>query len=196
MDLNEIVATNLTELRKLNNLTQQEFADEIGFSDKSISKWERGLAIPTVDILVKIANFYGLTVNDLISENALAIYKAKNDKSGEESRKITITILLISVVWLIATAVFVNGIIQERMQYSWIAFIYAVPASFLVMFFIFPRFWPAKLPRIINTSLLEWTLTLTICIQLHLLGQASWLLLIICIPLQIVTILIYQLRKK
>lgn len=195
MDLNEIVATNLIELRKHNNLTQQEFADSIGFSDKSISKWERGLAIPTVDILVKIADFYGITVNDLISENAIATYKTKKEKYGDESRKISITILLISVVWLVATSIFVNGIIREQ-PYMWMAFIYAIPVSSLILFFIFPRFWPAKLPRIINTSFLEWTTTFTVCLQLHLLSQPSWLMLIICIPLQIVTILVYQLRKK
>lgn len=195
MDLNEIVATNLTELRKINNLTQQEFADAIGFSDKSISKWERGLAVPTVDILIKIADYYGITVNDLINENAINTYKSKKDNSGEEKRKVSITVLLISVVWLIATSVFVNGIIQEQPN-MWMSFIYAVPCSSLLLFFIFPRFWPAKLPRIINTSILEWTTTFTICLQLHLVGQPSWLLLIICIPLQIVTILLYQLRKK
>lgn len=196
MELNEIVANNLIELRKHNNLTQQDFADAIGFSDKSISKWERGLAVPTVDILIKIADYYGLTVNDLIAENAIEIYKAKNEKAGEESRKISILILLIAVVWLFATAIFVNGVINEQHD-LWIAFVYAVPASCVVLYFLLPRFWPTtKLPRIINTSILEWSIVLAICVQLHILAQPSWHLLFVCIPLQIVTILIYQLRKK
>lgn len=195
MDLNQIVATNLIELRKINNLTQQEFADAIGFSDKSISKWERGLAVPTVDILIKIANYYGLTVNDLISENAIEVYKSNHNKVGEESRKITITVLLVSVVWLIASAVYVNGLFREQPD-MWIAFIYAIPVSSLVLTFILPRFWPGKLHRLVNASILEWSTTFTICLQFHLLGQPIWFLLIICIPLQIVTILFYQLRKK
>ena len=42
--LEEIVAYNLTELRKNARLTQAELAEKINYSDKSVSKWERGVS--------------------------------------------------------------------------------------------------------------------------------------------------------
>lgn len=195
MDLNKIVSTNLVDLRKDKGLTQQEFAEAIGFSDKSISKWERGYAIPTVDILIKIADFYGITVNDLIQENALSSLKDKREREGGNSRKVTICVLSASIVWLVATALFINGLIQEYPN-MWMAFVYAVPVTFAVLLILMRRFWPQGYSSVINSSLLQWTTVLAVCIQFYLLNQQIWFLLIICIPLQVVTILVHQLRRK
>lgn len=195
MDLNETVANNLVQLRKDKGLTQQEFAEAIGFSDKSISKWERGYAVPTVDILIKIADFYELTVNDLISEDALSVLRNRKEKEGGESRKVSICILLVAVAWLVATALFINGLIQNY-ENMWMSFVYAVPVSFALLLFIMRRFWPQGRNSLINSSLLQWTTVIAICIQFQLFGQQMWYLLIICIPLQVVTILIHQLRRK
>ena len=41
-DIKNIVAKNITELRLLNNMTQMELAEKINYSDKTVSKWERG----------------------------------------------------------------------------------------------------------------------------------------------------------
>lgn len=196
VDLNDIVANNLVELRKSKNLTQQEFAEAIGFSDKSISKWERGYAVPTVDILVKIAEFYDVTVNDLISPDAASKIASKEQEKGSFSRKVAICVLMVSVIWLIATLVFINGIIQEQAD-MWMAFLYAVPVSLLVVDVAVYYFWRRKssLAQLIILSAFQWTLILTICVQMHLVRQPMWFLLIICIPLQVITILIYQIRK-
>lgn len=196
MDLNETVANNLVELRKSRNLTQQEFAEAIGFSDKSISKWERGYAVPTVDIMIKIAEFYDITVNDLIEPGAAGKSEYKNQEKGSLSRKITICVLMVAVILLIATVVFVNGIIQEQPD-MWMAFLYAVPVSLLVADIAVYYFWRrrAALAQLILISTFQWTLILTICVQMHLVHQPMWFLIIICIPIQVITILIYQIRK-
>ena len=43
-DIKNIVAKNITELRLLNNMTQMELAEKINYSDKTVSKWERGVS--------------------------------------------------------------------------------------------------------------------------------------------------------
>ena len=66
--LPQIVGKNLATLRKAKGLTQQQFAEQVHYSDKSVSKWELGYTIPSVDILMDIASFYGVTVDYLLHE--------------------------------------------------------------------------------------------------------------------------------
>ena len=72
MTLEEIKSNfseNLIKLRKSKSLTQLQLAEKLNYSDKAISKWEVGAVLPDVETLTHIADFFGLTVNDLIWEN-------------------------------------------------------------------------------------------------------------------------------
>lgn len=60
------IATNLVKFRKHEGLTQQELADKINYSDKVISKWERGESLPGIEALNIIAEFYNISVDDII----------------------------------------------------------------------------------------------------------------------------------
>ena len=62
------IAKNITELRKASNITQADLAEKLNYSDKSISKWERGDGVPDVIVLNKIAELFGVTLNDLVSD--------------------------------------------------------------------------------------------------------------------------------
>lgn len=59
----------IKELRKRNGLTQSKFAEIIHVSDKTISKWELGLSVPESDILVKLSEYFNVSVEDLIKGN-------------------------------------------------------------------------------------------------------------------------------
>ena len=54
-DIKNTIATNIAELRKTNKLTQLELAEKLNYSDKAISKWERGEAVPDVAVLISTA---------------------------------------------------------------------------------------------------------------------------------------------
>lgn len=56
-------------LRKRNGLTQSKLAEIIHVSDKTISKWELGLSVPESDILVKLSEYFNISVEDLIKGN-------------------------------------------------------------------------------------------------------------------------------
>ena len=62
------IAENITYYRKKMNLTQMELAERLGYSDKSISKWERKEGVPSVYVLNELSEFFGITLNDMISE--------------------------------------------------------------------------------------------------------------------------------
>ena len=68
-DLKENFAKNLITLRKELKLTQAELAERINYSDKAISKWERGESVPDITVLKGIADLFGVTVDFLITEH-------------------------------------------------------------------------------------------------------------------------------
>ena len=84
MELNEIISKNLIELRKKNKLTQLELAEKLDFSNKSISKWESGEAIPNIEILMKLAKLYDVNldyfVNEIHQEDSSKAVELVNDK--------------------------------------------------------------------------------------------------------------------
>ena len=62
-DLKIIVGKNLSSLRKAHKMTQAELAEHLNYSDKAISKWERGESLPDADSLLALANLFGVTVD-------------------------------------------------------------------------------------------------------------------------------------
>ncbi len=62
----QVVAENLTKLRKQSGLTQKNLADKINYSDKVISKWERGESLPDVLVLSELANIYDVKLDDIV----------------------------------------------------------------------------------------------------------------------------------
>jgi transcriptional regulator with XRE-family HTH domain len=67
-DYKRIIANNITELRKAVPLTQAELAEKLNYSDKAVSKWERGESIPDVIVLKQIAELFGVTVDYLLED--------------------------------------------------------------------------------------------------------------------------------
>ena len=76
-DLKIIFAQNLIALRKQMKLTQIELAEKINYSDKAVSKWERGESIPDVSVLMVIANLFGVSIDFLVT-------KHENDEIAKE----------------------------------------------------------------------------------------------------------------
>lgn len=61
------LSENLYSLRKKKGLSQEEFAEKINISRHAVSKWERGEAYPDTENLIMIADFYGITLDDLVN---------------------------------------------------------------------------------------------------------------------------------
>ena len=60
-------ANNLVELRKINNLSQEDLAEKIGVSRQTLSKYETGESLPDIEKCSMIANAFGVSLDDLIS---------------------------------------------------------------------------------------------------------------------------------
>ena len=57
----------ISECRKQEELTQLQLAEKLGITDKAISKWERGLAMPDTSIMLELCDILGISVNELLS---------------------------------------------------------------------------------------------------------------------------------
>ena len=101
-DIKNNVAKNITELRLLNNMTQMELAEKINYSDKTVSKWERGESSPDIAVLVEIADLFGVTLDYLVRseniENAVVENKTKEVKYNRRA----IAYISESVGWIVA----------------------------------------------------------------------------------------------
>lgn len=182
------VAKNLIYYRKANNLTQSELAKKLNYSDKAISKWERGENLPDLYILFTIASLYGITLNDLASDDLV--------RPKEQKRKIRslITFLSVGLVWLIATIIYILLIIiSPEITKAWLAFIYAIPSSLIVLV-VFSSLWWKKYLLTISVSLLSWSIPLSICLTFSF--KRLWFLFICIIPLQILIILWFKLKSS
>ena len=64
----EVRLLRLKEIRLNKGITQEDLAKELNVGQNTISLWERGLRSPRVDILLKLSEFFGCTVDDLLKE--------------------------------------------------------------------------------------------------------------------------------
>ena len=72
----------IAECRKMINLTQIQLADKLGITDKAISKWERGIAMPDSSLMLELCDILGISVNELL--NGEKIIMENNNQKNEQ----------------------------------------------------------------------------------------------------------------
>lgn len=194
---NEVVSANLVKLRKKNKLTQAELAERIHYSDKSISKWEKGESCPSIAVALEIASFYGLTLNDLVDQNLEIDDMPSAQNKPHNYSYLVITLLACSVVWLVATIAFIYVTLFLQGAGAWISFVCAVPVTCIVLL-IFNSLWGNKRLNYLIISIFTWTLLTSIFLVILLASQYAdllWTIFILGIPIQVSTILWSQLKR-
>jgi len=191
--LNEILANNLVRLRKHNNMTQYELASKLQYSDKTVSKWETGEIIPSVENLMKICEIYGVSLDEITKpipdEKLNPVEKKKN---GDKQNKIIISLLAILTVWLVATVMFVYGNIILNIN-AWMIFIWAVPVSAIVAI-VFNSLWGNSTIGFVSITVLIWSLITAV--YLHFLEYNIFAIYFIGIPLQVALLLWGGLKRR
>lgn len=196
-NIKQIVAKNIADLRRASGLTQLEFAEKLNYSDKAISKWERGDSLPDVAVLKQIADLFQVTLDYLVSEDHSKSTQERVHYQGRElrNRKI-ITGISILLVWLCATMAFVVvDIVLGSSARNWVAFLYGVPAS-MVICLIFNSLWFNPRLNFIFVSVLMWSVLVAIHISLLLVGFNIWIIYILGIPGQAIILLWSGLKLK
>ncbi|MEA4911441.1 MAG: helix-turn-helix transcriptional regulator [Oscillospiraceae bacterium] len=191
-NLKKTVAANLIALRKKAGLTQAELASKLNYSDKAVSKWERGESVPDASVLLSIASLYGVSVDWLLAceHPAAAPVTTRHDRVN----RLIITMLSVALVWLIATIVFVvlELIPVESQIGIWIVYVYAVPVSCIVLI-VFNSLWGKRKRNFLIISALVWSMLASVYVSF--LPLDLYLIFIIGIPAQLIVILWSNLKS-
>lgn len=194
-DIKVIIGKNLAELRKRKKYTQLDLANILQYSDKAISKWEKGDSLPDIEVLYNICNLYGVTLDYLTHEGN---YKEKKDYLKKEKRytrnKAIITLLSCIGAWFLSTIIFVCLLIYADIA-LWPLFTWAIPITFLLLL-IFNCIWGKKGMRFLYISCLIWTMLTAIFLQLLYLKINIWPIFLVGIPAQVATLLSSGIKKR
>ena len=145
MDLEKLkyqIGANIAAHRKQAGLTQAGLAEKLNYSDKAVSKWERGESMPDILTLIQLSELFSISVNALLSDpnelpgNPGTLEKAMSQVSEKalkrKANKNVILGLSSTLVWFVALFFFVV-ISSFDLPNSWLAFFYAVPINAIVL---------------------------------------------------------------
>lgn len=197
-DLRLIIANNLMRYRKKAKLTQVELAEKLNYSDKAVSKWERGDSLPDIIVLCDIAKLFNITLDSLTSKTDEHI--ARTPRTFFErfySNKMLITLCSSITVWLVASILFVFLSLFTEINYLWMIFVYAIPINCIILI-IFNYLWKNIYYNFTTVASLMISLAVCIYFSLDLFLEINriWLIFIILIPLLVLAYLWFVVRKK
>ena len=191
------IGLNIALQRKKAGLTQAGLAAKLNYSDKAVSKWERGESIPDVVTLVAMAEQFDITVNDLLSDpNALpegdacnlekAMTKVSEKALKRKANKNVILALSSTLVWFVALLVFVVlSSFDVTDPYSWLMFVYAIPINAIVLLSLRSAWHDFRQNKLL-ISIISWGCLLSAYISLQVFLHANiWKLFLLGIPGQL-----------
>ena len=192
-ELKLISASNIIKLRTEAGLTQAELGEKLNYSDKTISKWERGEAIPDAYVLTQMAEIFGVTVDYLLSSHDAWESPEQQAARQEEAGYSVNMIIAISVlgVWTMALTIFVLLWLCDIIL--WETFIVALPVSiltYMVLICVFRR------RQHLQFVIAAFVLSMFILLYFTLPMQKPWQLFLIAIPAEIIVFLSCNIRRR
>ncbi|MCL2374940.1 MAG: helix-turn-helix domain-containing protein [Firmicutes bacterium] len=184
----DIIAFNIAFFRKEQQWSQADLAEKLNYTDKAISKWERSEALPDILTLKKLAALFDISLNDMVIDHG-GFFSRKSTKILGIQKKVLIPILSSLIVWLVATVIFVFLQLFRVEGDTWLAFIVAIPVTFIVLV-VFSTLWWKHGITVAIVSAIIWSLALMLFLSLwHYLNTLGLWLFVIGVPLQIMEIL-------
>ena len=196
-DLKFVIAKNIQKLRQEKGMTQLELAEKINYSDKTVSKWERGESLPDIVVLKSVADLFEVTLDYLVEEehDGKPVTREMLDKNYRRNCFI-ITGTSIFIVALMATLIFVIlAMIFPGTSYPWLCYAYSVPAA-VIVWLVFNSIWFNPRKNYMIVSLLVWSLLLALYLTFSMLGFYIWPILLIGIPAQLIILVWSKLKNK
>lgn len=199
------LGSNIATFRKRSGMTQAALAEKINFSDKAVSKWERGESVPDILTVVELAQLFDVTVDELLKDhNALpenvgkveqVMGKAVEKTLKRKADKRIIAQLSSILVWFVALLVFVI-LSSVGLEKSWVAFIFAIPVNCIVLLSLRSAWRDFRSNRWLITGIM-WGGLLSIYTCLWVFGGWNiWKLFLLGIPGQAAIILSFRMFRK
>lgn len=198
-DLKIIFAQNLIALRKQMKLTQIELAEKINYSDKAVSKWERGESIPDVSVLMVIANLFGVSIDFLVT-------KHENDEIAKEQtsyaagikkkNRSLITAITFFAMLILETVVFITLQGAKPSNLGWnIVYCYVFPLPiFAIVAVVFSSLWWSKYMNFAAVSFLICSVVTDAFLIVLLAWKPFPLVFLVVIPAEIVAMMSFKIK--
>ncbi len=149
----------LKELRKEKDITQEQLAEELGVSGRTISRWETGSNMPDISLLVGIADFFGVSVSEIIrgerksetmKEEVKEVAENMSDYAKAEKESLIKSIRNMSIIGLVALIIYMlldgTGIYDRN---NLLRYAYGISESLIyVTVLMFPLYTTGLLGRI------------------------------------------------
>ena len=193
----ELLAKNLAYYRKASGLTQLELAEKFNYSDKSVSKWERGEGFPDVFVLKSLADFYGISVDDFYSEEK----KKLSSQNHSLTKQVYIKLLSVGIGWLVVLLTFIGltiglSFVKDAKYQTWLTFVYGALITGIILL-VWDYIYHHRLLRVIDTSIIIWTGIASVYLTLLvILGLNQPLLFVIGAPLEVLEVLWFLFRRN
>ncbi|HIS58978.1 MAG TPA: helix-turn-helix transcriptional regulator [Candidatus Faecousia faecipullorum] len=201
-----LIGENIAAYRKQTGLTQAGLAEKLNYSDKAVSKWERGDSIPDVLTLAQMAELFGVTVNDLLTDpdalpgNPTVLEKAMTQVSEKALRrkpnKNVILGLSSTLVWFVALFVFVILSSFHWLEpFHYLVFLYAIPANAIVLLSLRSAWHDFRWNKILISAIV-WGSLLSIYLTVLAIWEFNfWKILLLGIPGQIAIFLWFRMFR-
>lgn len=188
------LGSNIAAHRKRFGLTQAALAEKLNFSDKAVSKWERGESIPDVVTLARLAELFDVPMDVLVRDKdelpkdigsvERAMERAVEKTLKRKANKKIIQNLSSLLVWFIALLCYVVFATLD-VPNAWIGFLYALPANCVVLISLRSA-WHDYRANILLISILSWSALAAVHGSLLALADFNaWMIYLLGIPGQI-----------
>ncbi|MBQ8451783.1 MAG: helix-turn-helix transcriptional regulator [Clostridia bacterium] len=178
--LSQIVAENITKLRKNKGLTQTQFAEKINYSDNTVSRWEHGEISPSLETLEQISSLFNVSIDYLVHEHISDETIQMGLPLTRKVKHLQTTLMLVALIWLVAIIAYFHAITFFKVN-IWTVFVWAVPASCIAML-TYSKYAVHRAYFFVFASIAIWTMLTALYIQF--LSYNLFLIFIIGIPLE------------
>lgn len=142
----------------MHNMTQAELGERLNYSDKAVSKWERGESVPDISVLVEIAELFGVTLDSLVKGGNMKAAVNENKSDEVKYNRRAIAYISESVSFLVAIFAFIiTTLIIGKTTFQWLYFVYALPVMFIVKL-VFNSIWFNPRRNYLIISALMWSI--------------------------------------
>jgi len=184
--LRKTIGKNIALYRKSNKDTQAVLGQKLNYSDKAVSKWERGESMPDVYVLSRIAELYGVSVGVLIGE-------AQPELQDSPYLHVFVFSFLVALTFFIATVLIVMFEIFNVPFNTWLFLLYAATLSALEAV-IFTSLWWGLWRQLAAWSSLIWLGGLTVLLTIP--GVVAAKSLMICAALEVMVVFWIMYRRS
>ena len=191
-ELKLIFASNLIRLRTAAGMTQAELGEQLNYSDKSISKWERGEAIPDAAVLKRMSEIFGVTVDYLLNEHD-AWQPGPEPAACDRSHH---SIILVALMGIVTLAVLVFVVLWLWLgAVEWIVFACFVPAAVITYLVLNSVLFGGRGNLYVVLGLVASIFAVGYLVLLRF-GMNFWQLFLILIPAEAVVYFSFHIRAK